>query len=91
MKERFNQPAGETYEKRLAALKEKGSAIDKFLRTPQTPKQQLVPKGQMRSQGLHKARQSMAQNRIHITDEIKQIKQRLDKQKQQQKDRARSR
>lgn len=91
MKERFNQPAGETYEKRLAALKEKGQAIDKFLRTPQTPRQQLVPKGQMRQQGLHKAQQSMIQNRIHITDEIKQIRQRLDKQKQQQKDKTRSR
>ncbi len=91
MKERFNQPAGETYEKRLAALKKQGNAIDKFLRTPQTPRQQLVPKGQMRAQGLHKARQSMTQNRIHITDEVKQIQQRLEKQKQRQKDKVRTR
>ncbi|PHR93701.1 MAG: hypothetical protein COA69_03445 [Robiginitomaculum sp.] len=91
MKERFNQPAGETYEKRLAALKEKGNAIDKFLRTPQAPQQQLVPKGQMRQQGLHKARQSMIQNRIHIKEEVKTIQKRLEKQKQQQKEQVRSR
>ena len=91
MKERFNPPAGETYEKRLAALKTKGQAIDKFLRTPQTPRQQLVPKGQMRQQGLFKARQEIGKQRVDITKEINQIRKRLDKQKQQQKDKVRSR
>jgi len=91
MKERFNQPAGETYEKRLTALQEKGKAIDKFLRTPQAPRQQLVPKGQMRAQGLAKARQEIGKQRVDISKEINQIRQRLEKQKQRQKDKVRSR
>ena len=91
MKERFNPPAGETYEKRLAALKTKGQAIDKFLRTPQTPRQHLVPKGQMRAQGLFKAHQEIDKQRVDITKEINQIRKRLDKQKQQQRDKVRSR
>jgi len=91
MKERFNPPAGETHEKRLDALKAKGQAIDKFLRTPQAPRQQLVPNGQMRAQGLFKARQEIGKQRVDITKEISQIRKRLDKQKQQQKDKVRSR
>jgi len=91
MKERFNSPAGETYEKRLDALKAKGQAIDKLLRTPQAPRQQLVPRGQMRAQGLAKARQEIGKQRVDIAIEVKAIQQRLEKQKQQQKAKVRSR
>ncbi|MCF6292978.1 MAG: hypothetical protein L3J04_06245 [Robiginitomaculum sp.] len=89
MKERFNPVSEETYAKRLAGLKAKGQAIDKFLRTPQTPRQQLVPKGQIRQQGLAKAHQAIGKQRVDISQEINQIQQRLEKQKQQQKVRSR--
>jgi len=79
MKKTFNSAGSQTYASREAELEAHARKIDDLLRTPAKPGIHFTPSGEMHRNAQAHAHNVLAQKRVDINQELKEISQEMAK------------